>query len=636
MDNARFEQMVARLEAQSAQAPGWYRVKVALLAVLGFGVLLLLLGGAGIGLLLLIGGLGVALYASGGKGLGLLLQLGFKALVLLAAPLWLLLKSSSRALFTRLAPPQGRVLQRDEAPALFEALGQMRQRMRGPRFHQVLLTDELNAAVVQRPMFGLVGWPRNYLLLGLPLLESLSPDEALAVVAHEYGHLAGSHSHFAAFIYRLRTTWGTIQQVSQQWNGVGGRLLQRVVGWYAPYFNAYTFVLARANEYQADLASVELVGSAVAASALKRVNLGLAAYDHFMEDTFAGARLMPAPPADLAERWAARAHQLSAEEQAAAWLQRALAREPQVHDTHPALKLRLRALPGLAANAAAIEALPQPLHGATAAQAWLGPRATSLRDELQRQWHDAVSPRWREHHDEWQRRRNALDALNAVEQPSAAQQLERLQLMMQLQPDTDHLPALAAYNAEHGDQALGLYLEGGLRLDRDDEQGLDLLERAMALDGEAIRPACEKAYAYLKPRNDPRADQYAERWTSRQRMEAERAAQARALSPDHVLREPSELSPQAWQTVRELLAPHARGIAKAYLARRVLPVDPTVDTYVLCIDLTTTARLCRREAEIVQRLAALEWPVHLFICTLSGRFQPFEKRLAQLPGTRLM
>ena len=87
----------------------------------------------------------------------------------------------------------------------------MRRRMNGPRFHHVLVDDDVNAGVVQRPAFGLFGWPRNYLVLGLPLLEALPADEALSVVAHEYGHLAGSHGRFSAYIYRLRHTWGTVQ-----------------------------------------------------------------------------------------------------------------------------------------------------------------------------------------------------------------------------------------------------------------------------------------------------------------------------------------------------------------------------------------------------------------------------------------
>jgi Zn-dependent protease with chaperone function len=186
-----FKRMVARLEQESVRAPQQYRMKVASLAVLGFAILGLVLATAGFGLVALAGIAGALLFTGGGA-LILLLKLG-KLLFLLAIPLWFTLKSAVKALFVRLPAPVGREITREQAPALFDALDDMRRAMSGPRFHHVLVVDEVNAAVVQRPAFGLVGWPRNYLLLGLPLLECVSPDEAMAIVAHEYGHLAGSH-----------------------------------------------------------------------------------------------------------------------------------------------------------------------------------------------------------------------------------------------------------------------------------------------------------------------------------------------------------------------------------------------------------------------------------------------------------
>ena len=101
----------------------------------------------------------------------------------------------------------------------------MRLQLKGPRFHHVLLVDDLNAGVIQRPRLGVFGWPSNYLLLGLPLLEALSPEEALSVVAHEYGHLAGAHGRFEAFVYRLRRTWSMLGQLAQAWQGVATRPL---------------------------------------------------------------------------------------------------------------------------------------------------------------------------------------------------------------------------------------------------------------------------------------------------------------------------------------------------------------------------------------------------------------------------
>ena len=234
MEQASFDAMVARLERESAEHPRAYQLKVALLALLGFAVLLVIVGFAGLGLLLLAGA-AVALLLTGGKAIILVLKLG-KVLFLLAIPLWFLVKASLASLFTRIPAPEGTPVSHGDAPALFEALDRLREKMGGPRFHHVLVVDDMTAWMTQRPLFGLFGWPRNYLGLGLPMLESLSPREALAVVAHEYGHLAGSHARFGAFIYRLRRTWVGIQEATAGWHGWASRPVQRIVAWYAPYF----------------------------------------------------------------------------------------------------------------------------------------------------------------------------------------------------------------------------------------------------------------------------------------------------------------------------------------------------------------------------------------------------------------
>lgn len=629
MDAAQFEQMVARLERESRQSPVAYQLKVAALALLGFGILALIIGFAGLGLVLLVG-LALATLFTGGKALILLFKLG-KLLILLAIPLWLLVKSSVTALLVRLPAPQGLELTRSQAPTLFEAMKAMRRRMKGPRFHHVLVTDDLNAAVVQRPAFGLFGFPRNYLILGLPLLESLTPQEALAVVAHEYGHLAGSHSRFAAFIYRLRNSWGTIQALSQQWQGWTSRPLQAVIRWYAPYFNAYTFVLARANEYQADAASAELVGAGVAASALKRVNINAPRYDDFINGTFRTMRDQAQPPGDFALRWAAQAHETPPPERAGQWLREALERESQVGDTHPALRERLRALSGQAELA---QQLPPPLHGDSAATAWLGSGIAGLRETLQRQWHERVADAWSQRHQELQAGMKRLAELEAQGECSTDEDLERLRLRLDLRPEDDHLPALVAFNAAHADQPVGLYLEACLRLDRDDDSGIVLLERTIALDADATRAASERAYAFLKPRKDPRADTWEQRWHARQAFESARLDELNRLDPSHELRA-DDVGPAQRERAVQVLQLGGKGVKRAWFARRVLPSDPAVVTCVLGLELTAWARFRGKGPEIVGRLLEFDWPVHLFVCELAGTHKPLKKMLMALPGAEL-
>ena len=129
MEIDKFKSMVARLEQESARAPRQYRVKVAMLAMLGFAILGLVLAAVGFGLVALVGIAGAMLF-TGGAALLLLLKLG-KLLFLLAIPLWYTLKSAVQALFIRLPAPTGYEITRADAPALFEALDDMRRKMDG-------------------------------------------------------------------------------------------------------------------------------------------------------------------------------------------------------------------------------------------------------------------------------------------------------------------------------------------------------------------------------------------------------------------------------------------------------------------------------------------------------------------------
>ncbi|HJV61361.1 MAG TPA: M48 family metalloprotease [Albitalea sp.] len=512
---------------------------------------------------------------------------------------------------------------------MFAALDRMRLRMKGPRFHHVLVTFEFNAAVVQRPLFGLIGPSRNYLILGLPLLESLSPDEALAVVAHEYGHLSGAHGRFAAFIYRLRLSWTTVHAVSHRWKGAAGKALRRLVEWYAPYFNGYTFVLARANEYQADAAAAELAGGEVTATALKRVDVNSAHFSGFLQDSFRHSLHSPMPTEDIASRWAAAANRFTAED-GQRWLGRALALPANVSDTHPPLSARLGALQ--VAQASPADQLPGAFEGPSAACAWLGASLDSVRQRIGSTWRDEVAKGWKERHDAAQQQRRRLAELRATAEPTPDEHAERLRLCLACEDDAGFSDDLAAFVSAHPDNALGPYLEGVWRLSKGDEGGLESVERAMALDADATKPACERAFEFLQGRDDARAKDYQERWMARDRWEQTVMPQLQQIDLRHQLRDP-DLPSEQMQAVLALVQAHAAGVARAYLARRVLPAAPEVPTYVLALELDDAPPRLETGPQIVERVAGtVGWPVHLIVCTLEGKYAPMGRRLKALQG----
>lgn len=187
-----FKTLVRRAEVDIAQRPRAYRLRLFGLAALGYGVVF---GLGAIAITLLGGSIALAFYSTA----WVMLLIQKKLIFALVAILWVLFK----ALWIRIEPPQGVELQRQDFPVLFAELDQLRAALRAPRLQRVLLTPQLNAAVVRTPRLGVLGWHRNTLVLGIELLMVLSPSEAKAVLAHELGHLSGRHNRFSAWIYSV-------------------------------------------------------------------------------------------------------------------------------------------------------------------------------------------------------------------------------------------------------------------------------------------------------------------------------------------------------------------------------------------------------------------------------------------------
>lgn len=215
MEREQFDALVKKIEEVAEKQPGGYKARVLGLALLGYGYLSGILGG-----ILGLGLVGVWLLTLG-HGTGYLVSK--KLLIPLVALAFVVI----RAMWVRIAPPEGIPLARTDYPLLFRILDNMRSRLKGPRIHAVLLTDEFNAAVSQVPRLGILGWPKNYLILGLPLMQALSPHQLKAVLAHEYGHLSGAHGKFSAWIYRIRRTWYQLMEQFDQEERWGRGIFQK-------------------------------------------------------------------------------------------------------------------------------------------------------------------------------------------------------------------------------------------------------------------------------------------------------------------------------------------------------------------------------------------------------------------------
>ena len=625
MDDKRFESLISRLEITARDHPRRYVTSVLAVAMLGFGVLgfavLYALAPA-----VLLGALALAVVVTGGKALILLLKLG-KLLLLLVIPAWVMIKSSLQMLTARFPRPEGRELQAAEAPALFRRLEELRARYRGPRIHKVLLTDELNAAIAQHPRFGLFGWEENYLILGLPYLQIMGEEEAFSVIAHEYGHLSGQHGRLAGFIYRFRSAWGRMQSLSEQWTDWGSRAVARLFRWYAPYFNAYTFVLARQGEYVADRLAAEVAGAEHAGNALMRGTIAA----HFEHEVFwpEVGRLVADHPQPIEGRsafWTTTIAEKLDEAARRAYLDAARDEQTGYLDTHPALSDRLSAI-GVASDGDAARRLAPPAR--SAAQAWLGATLSAVQDEFDTAWQEGAAERWQARHQHLRECREGLAALQAKDSLTVAERWQALEYRRELDPEADPVPALDAILEQMPDHASALYRRGTTLLARGDEAGITDLERLMEKDAASILAACEHAWRYYQERAPEKAEQYRQRWLARSEYEERVEAESRKLDAEATLA-PHDLSAETVEQVATLVRDHGRHIKRAWLLRRVFKADASLHDYVLAFELEGLA-FGDKAQEAVHALAQQEFPVKCFVVYLGSKtYKPFRKRIQAL------
>ncbi|MCE3262088.1 MAG: hypothetical protein K0R43_1167 [Pseudoduganella sp.] len=485
MDHKAFEHLVRRLELDSHASPAAFRRKVVAISVIAY----LVLFGTLAGLVALFAT--AMLWALESQRTITTIKLGLFGVFLLPLIFVVL-----RVMLMRLDPPVGRPLQRAEAPKLFEILDKLHAKLKGPPIHHVLVTDEYNAAISQHARFGILGGYRNYLMVGLPYLLGAAPKEMLATLAHEYGHLCGDHGKSAAGIYRQRRLFVSLYEHVEEsaQDSVLSAAIAGALGRFFPYYSAYTFVLARQEEYEADRIAVEMAGRTASAHGLVRIHLlGAWVAQKFWRTLYENADRAERPPfmpyASMRLAFKANYDEWACKPALdAAWAVRS-----GVDDTHPCLRERLDAI-GAAPN------LPEPVEVSAADVMLAAGVGKKLEAELDKQWWDSNARGWGERYRHVTRSQARIGELSA--QPLDRLSVMELQELALLKLEFDDVATAKPVLAEQLRRPGGPYpkatlMYGRVLLAEGNRAGVDHLREAALNDASLLNEAAQRGYHYL-------------------------------------------------------------------------------------------------------------------------------------------
>lgn len=577
MTNQEFETLVNKLEKQASANPKLYRFKVIMLTGLGFGYVALFLS-----LFLFLMAISVSMIADGDFTFG-----NVKVLLLTGTLSFFIIK----ALIVKMEMPDGYYLQREEAPKLYEMIDTLRHKMNTPPIDEIVLDSEFNASVAQISAYGMFGKKRNVLVIGIPLLTTLSQQQFTAVLAHELAHISNSDTALGAKIYRLRMSWGRLLHSLEENEQFGTFIFKKFFQWFYPRFDAYTFAMARQEEYDADrsaagVTSPQAMGEALAATSVAAPYYYRDFYSELFEEC-AKTNSVPQPYSNFTEKL-----QSLNDQKATQYFQEQLTEESYMTDTHPCLKDRLSAL--------GVEALLPKKQYESALDYYFAYPGRIVSD-FNKMWIDHNEDTWKEEIETFNDSKQRFDELSKKQVTSLDELLEKAYLTVEFNSLEAAIPLYEeiAEKHHHEQRTAGALLTLGEHyLESSDtvDKGIQLINLAMSYDWELRLPALDLLCGYYY-------DTEQSELFEQTREELEKWAElVEASNEECDFIQPTDNFTAHDKDPEEILAgleqlAQYREIAHAYLVRKQIKAIPERKQYVLGLELNLPKGTDLDEAE---------------------------------------
>ncbi len=170
----------------------------------------------------------------------------------------------------RFALPSGLELTPDGFPRLFELLGELGEIYGEPRIDRVVLRDRFDVRIVKTPSNGFAYSTTRTLVIGLPVLLTMSPLDVHVLLARRVGQLAGKGGRVNSWLYFLRDMWGQYLACCEREASLFARPVCGFFQSYVPRYRSFSVGVSRTSELEADHCALLAINDRDAARAITR------------------------------------------------------------------------------------------------------------------------------------------------------------------------------------------------------------------------------------------------------------------------------------------------------------------------------------------------------------------------------
>ena len=250
---------------------------------------------------------------------------------------------SYRSLRFRPVYPVGLAPSGDKAPELFSLVRQLRSHYRRPAIDRIVITGNYELDIVRTPRLALPVWLSNTLVIGLPVMQCLSPAQFECLLAGRLGQFSMRYNRFSNWLYQHRAIWQQYRVSYRRQSGFGVEPLRWFFAAYAPFYSAVSIRAARQDRLSADTYSMQLfndeqVREMITADSLCRWYIDKQYWPAVYKLASASPKALPAPHMKMA---AAAYTQLNGEKRQSL-MKKAAGHTPSSKDTAPSLSARIK------------------------------------------------------------------------------------------------------------------------------------------------------------------------------------------------------------------------------------------------------------------------------------------------------
>lgn len=159
----------------------------------------------------------------------------------------------------KFSAPTGLDVTTEKFPHLFKLIEEMREDFGNPKIDKIILRDKYEIRVVKTPRSGMPFFNTRTLIIGLPVLQTMSPLYFRALLARRIGQLSTQHTPVSTRLYFLNDIWQQFNSSCKHSKNIFIKVLGYFFQLYCPLYQALLTPLLQEEELEADRYGMDLI-----------------------------------------------------------------------------------------------------------------------------------------------------------------------------------------------------------------------------------------------------------------------------------------------------------------------------------------------------------------------------------------